>query len=79
MLDVPRQVTAGGVVLPTLCALVLGFVHVVQAGPGVLAPPVASKEALVGVGRGLAVIEAVNAASLSSRAWGPRGQGSGQA
>ena len=73
----PRQVAAGGVVLATLCALVLGLVHVVQAGPGVLAPPVAGKEALVGVGRGLAVIKAVHAATRSAR--GLRSQGSGQA
>ena len=74
----PRKIAAGGVVLATLCALVLGLVHVVEAGPGVLAPPVAGKEALVGVGRGLAFIEAVHAAARRARHWGLRSHGSGQ-
>ena len=52
----PGQVAAGGVVLPALCALVLGLVHVVQTGR-VLAAPVAGEEGLVGVGGGLAWID----------------------
>ena len=52
----PGEVAAGGVVLATLRALVLWLVDIEQTG-GVLAPPVTGKEGLVGVGRGLSVIE----------------------
>ena len=52
----PGEVAAGGVVLPALRTLVLRLEHVKQAGR-VLAPTVAGEEGLVGVGRGLSVIE----------------------
>ena len=52
----PGEVAAGCVVLATLRALVLWLVDIEQTGR-VLAPPVTGKEGLVGVGRGLSVIE----------------------
>ena len=72
LLLVPGQVAAGGVVLAALRALVLGLVHIEQAGR-VLAPPVAGEEGLVGVGGGLPVIEREDSVRLDPRLRGDGG------
>ena len=71
---VPGQVAAGGVVLAALCTLVLRLVHIEQAGR-VLAPPVAGEEGLVGVGRGLPVVQFEDSVRAGGRL--RRGAGSG--